>query len=156
MIPEISSSIKTEHLELHEALHRAMAIGGETGQAARAVAAVLAPHFENEEAYAMPPLGVLASLARDEAVPDVDAVLKLTSQLRAALPDMLAEHGKIRGALESLVATAQSERHPDIAEFAKRLAQHAKTEEEILYPAALLIGRYSENEAIELGVIELS
>lgn len=144
MTLEIPSSIKTEHHELHEELHSAMSMGGKTGQAAREVAALLAPHFENEEAYAMPPLGALASLARDEVMPDIDAVLALTDRLRAALPTMLDEHRKIRAALENLAATAKAERHPDIAGFAQRLARHATNEEEILYPAALLVGRYLE------------
>ncbi len=117
MTLEIPSSIKTEHHKLHDELHGAMSMGGKTGQAAREVAALLAPHFEDEEAFAMPPLGVLASLARDEVTPDMDAVLVLTERLRAELPTMLDEHRKIRVALENLAATAKAENHPDVADF---------------------------------------
>lgn len=144
MTLEIPSSIKAEHHELHEELRSAMSIDGKTGQAARAVAALLAPHFENEEAYAMPPLGVLASLARDEVIPDIEAVLVMTDRLRTALPTMLEEHCKIHAALENLAAMAEAERHPDVADFAERLSMHATHEEEVLYPAALLVGRYLE------------
>jgi hypothetical protein len=140
----IPTSIKAEHDRLHQELHAAMAAGGQTGEAARRVAAVLAPHFEKEEAYAMPPLGLLAALANDEPMPHAEAVLGLTERLRSELPAMMAEHGEIRAALDALGAAACKENRPDIADFAERLSLHAIHEEEVLYPAALLVGRYLE------------
>lgn len=141
MALETPASITTEHHELHEALHKAMAAGNKTGQAARAVAAVMAPHFEKEEAYAMPPLGLLGPLSRGEAVPD-QSVLGLTERLKAEIPVMLEEHRKIHTALAELGEAATAENHPDIARFAERLALHARNEEEVLYPAALLVGEF--------------
>lgn len=144
MTLNIPSSIKAEHHELHEQLHKAISMGGRTGDAARSVAAVLAPHFEKEEEYAMPPLALLAPLARGEMTPDMESVAKLTDRLAAEFGTMLDEHRQIRAALENLAACAKSENHPDIVHFAERLALHATNEEEILYPAALLVGRYLE------------
>jgi hypothetical protein len=34
------------------------------------------------------------------------------------------------------------ENKPRVQHFAERLKQHAKTEEEVLYPAAILVGEY--------------
>src|SRR3546814_10342952 len=56
--------IKVEHEELHKELAKAIAAGGKTGEAARAVEAALEPHFEKEEIYAMPPLGLLGQIGR--------------------------------------------------------------------------------------------
>jgi hypothetical protein len=42
--------------------------GGKVGEAAKAVANVLHPHFEKEEEYALPPLGLLSCLAREAQI----------------------------------------------------------------------------------------
>jgi hypothetical protein len=66
----VPESIRAEHQHLHHELEAAIAAGGKTGAAAKAVADVLGPHFEDEEAYAMPPLGLLGPLARGEPIRD--------------------------------------------------------------------------------------
>lgn len=50
---------------------------------------------------------------------------------------MLAEHKQIVAALGDLVAAAKAEKKPKYAHFAERLISHARTGEEVLYPAAL-------------------
>ena len=56
---EIPESMRIEHGEIHAALERATGVPGRVGEAARALAAVLHPHFEREEEIALPPLGLL-------------------------------------------------------------------------------------------------
>ena len=140
--PAIPDFIKIEHEELHEELAKAIAAGGKTGDAAREVEAVLTPHFEKEEAYAMPPLGLLVPLSRGEIAPEMRSVLMMTDRLRADLPEMLKEHEGIHVALQRLAEAAKAENQLDAAAFAEHLAQHAEEEEQILYPAALLVGDY--------------
>jgi hemerythrin superfamily protein len=41
-----------------------------------------------------------------------------------------------------LINEARKARKPDYTQFAEKLTLHAKNEEEILYPAALLVGEY--------------
>ncbi|MEK1854492.1 MAG: hypothetical protein AAAC48_22195 [Phyllobacterium sp.] len=69
-------------------------------------------------------------------------VLALTDRLEAELPAMLAEHQQIVAALGDLMFAAKAEKKPKYAHFAERPISHARTEEEVLYPAALLVGRY--------------
>jgi hypothetical protein len=140
----IPTSITAEHQHLHEELRKALSAGGVVAEAVRRVAEVLGPHFKKEESYAMPPLGLLAAIAREEPTPQVEVIVGLTERLRAELPTMLDEHQKIRSALDGLATAAINEKRPDIAAFAERLALHAINEEEVLYPAALLVGRYLE------------
>jgi len=45
-------------------------------------------------------------------------------------------------ALEKLVAAARQEGKPEYALFADKLMLHAQNEEEVLYPAAILVGEY--------------
>jgi hypothetical protein len=64
----------------------------------------------------------------------------MTDALRKEMPRMLEEHKRSRAATEKLLAVARGEKAPAQAQFAERLAAHAQTEEEILYPAAILVG----------------
>jgi hypothetical protein len=138
----IPKPLKTEHAELHADLVDATRAGGRVGEAAKEVAKRLHPHFVREEQFAMPPLGLLAALAKGAVAAGMADVLALTDRLEAELPAMLAEHKDIVAALGDLVAAAKAENKPKHASFAEKLMLHARTEEEVLYPAALLVGRY--------------
>jgi hypothetical protein len=62
----IPESLEAEHEELHQHLYKGIKMGGQVGEAAKAVADILHPHFEKEEEYALPPLGLLSSLVSEE------------------------------------------------------------------------------------------
>lgn len=68
--------------------------------------------------------------------------LKMTEKLEAEMPQMLAEHKDIVVALQRLIEAAKSESLLEYVRFAEKLMAHARTEEEVSYPTALLIGRY--------------
>jgi hypothetical protein len=138
----IPEPLKLEHSELHEELAQATKAGGQVGEAAKAVARVLHGHFVDEEAFALPPLGVLAQMARGEIVADARQVVALTERLKSELPRMLSEHDAIVAAVQALIAAAQAESRPEFVRFAEKLMLHARTEEEVLYPAAILVGEH--------------
>ena len=95
-----------------------------------------------EEAYALPPLGVLVLLAKGEVRPEMAEVVAMTDKLRSELPNMLAEHARIVEALRSLGDAAERENNRQVAQFAEKLKLHAQTEEQVLYPAAIVLGDY--------------
>lgn len=138
-VPEVLS---IEHDHLHKQLAAAINAGGETGAAAEHVKGVMKPHFLREEEIAMPPLALLEPLSRGEYTSEMDRVLKLTDQLEHELSEMLSEHQQIKDALKDLAQAARSEGHAEHAQFAEKLILHAKHEEQILYPAAILVGKY--------------
>jgi hypothetical protein len=135
-------SIASEHRELHEVLAGATAEHGEMAAAAAELEATLAPHFEREEEIASPPLGLLPTLARADTSAAMRSVLPLTDALESELPQMLREHEAIRTATAKFRATADRLGKEDYVRFADSLAAHARQEEEVLYPAAILVGRY--------------
>ena len=137
---EIPESMRVEHGEIHAALERATTVPGRVGEAARALAKVLHPHFQREEQIALPPLALLAPLARGEFNEAMLEVLPMTDSLRAELPRMLEEHVAIRAATTRLGEVAKAERNAPVAKLAEQLAVHAKGEEEMFYPAAILVG----------------
>jgi hypothetical protein len=138
----IPNPLKLEHEELHAELVTATKAGGRVGEAANAVAKVLHEHFVKEEEFALPPLGLLAALARDKLDEDAKSVLSMTDRLKSELSEMLEEHKAIVAELENLMAAAEAEKKPEHARFAEKLMLHAQTEEEVLYPAAILVGEY--------------
>ena len=139
---KIPQSLKAEHEELHAELAKATQEGSKIGEAAKAVAKVLHPHFVKEEEYALPPLGLLPRLATGEITPEMEDVLTMTDRLKAELPQMLAEHQAIVARLRDLADVAKAEEKMVYVHFTEKLILHAQTEEEVLYPAAILIGEY--------------
>ncbi len=139
---EIPRALEVEHEELHGMLRKATKEPGKLGEAAEAVAKLMHPHFLKEEEYALPPLGLLRSLSEGKITPEMREVLVLTDKLKANLGQMLAEHKLIVAALEELSAAAVSAGKLEYVAFSKALMLHAQTEEEVAYPAAILIGEY--------------
>jgi len=136
----IPASVQAEHGAIHSALENAIRRPGRVGTAARALADVLHPHFVREEQIALPPLGLLAPLAAGERPAQMAAALEMTDSLRRELPGMLQEHTRIRAAVEALRAAARADLDSAAEQLAEQLALHAQTEEEVLYPAAILVG----------------
>lgn len=136
----IPQSLQAEHHEIHEALAAATRAPGRVGAAAKELAAVLDPHFERENQIALPPLGLLAPLAAGQTPAGLQEALAMTVALRKELPRMLEEHKRIKAATEQLRIAAREEKASAPEQLAETLAAHAQTEEEVLYPAAILVG----------------
>lgn len=139
---QIPKSVKTEHEEIHSMLVEATKAPGRVGAAAKELAGVLHPHFVREEQIALPPLGLLAPLVAGKNLPEnvASEALSMTDALQSELPKMLEEHKAIRAAVEKLHLAARAEHATKYEQLAEQLALHAQTEEEVLYPAAIIVG----------------
>ncbi|HYK41013.1 MAG TPA: hemerythrin domain-containing protein [Thermoanaerobaculia bacterium] len=135
-------SLRFEHDELHDQLEKATRAGGATGDAARHVLEVVGPHVQLEEAFAIPPLTLLPALASGVVPDDVAEILEKSARLKEELPGMLADHQRIVAALKRLMQAAMEEKQAGFADFARKLILHAQMEEEVLYPAAIVVGDY--------------
>lgn len=133
-------SIKLEHEAIHQELSGLLKGGGSIGTAAKAVAEALHKHFEAEEQFAMPQLGALVAVSQNQTIEERAEVIRLSSELRRHLPEMLAEHKIIKQRVRALRDAAVAEKRADAIAFADKLALHAQNEEEVLYPAGLMVG----------------
>ncbi len=138
----IPTPLQQEHEALHDELRRATQAGGEVGEAAKTLAQLMHPHFVKEDEIALPPLGLLGALSRGEFNAEMSDVLAMTDRLEAELPTMLEEHKSIVAALQRVQQAAERAGRSDVVAFAQQLVQHARTEEAVMYPAALLVGRH--------------
>jgi hypothetical protein len=136
----VPASIHAEHEHIHTALVALTKTDGAVGTAATELAEALHPHFVREEEIALPPLGLLAPLAAGKTPAGMDEAAVMSETLKREMPRMLEEHKVIRTATANLMRVGKQEGHAGAQEFATALAAHATTEEEILYPAAILVG----------------
>lgn len=129
-----------EHLILQGQLAAAADQAGPIGDAAQRLAEVLEPHLQWEEAIVQPLLSMLRPLAEGHAPAGARALIPLADSLAARLPAVAAEHQRIIAAATQLEEVAWDQGDPRWAAIAGRLRDHAAMEEQVLYPAALLVG----------------
>lgn len=151
MLLAMPDSLRAEHEDLRADLELAIRMGGRIGEAARALESLLRPHFRKEDNNVLLALGLLQSVAQGKIAPAMREVVVMADRLKTELPEMLAEHGEIRRALERLGQEATKEGRPQIAYFAAKLLHHARMEEEVLYPAAIVLGEYLRSRLSPAG-----
>jgi hypothetical protein len=145
-LPEGSERISTPELLQHEHgvlmkdLQPLLQAPEPMGQAARDLAAVLAPHLAEEERFALPPLSLLRPLAEGADPAQLREVLPLTDALKQELPRFLQAHAQILEAATRLQTAARAAGNQEAVAYAQHLLHHARMEEEVLYPAAILVG----------------
>jgi capsid portal protein len=129
-------------VELRELLIAAAREPGAIGEAAKRAERLFAEHARKEEKLVFPLLAMLPNVAMGKPHAQQGEALDLSRQLEDALPDLMAEHEVIAGALEALVAAARQADRADLGELAARILGHAHLEESVLYPAALVLAKY--------------
>ena len=151
-----STVVAPEPLELQrraiaEKLCGAAMNPGRLGEAARAVEHSLQLLASREEEGALSPLGLLAALASGEFSTDMAAVVPVSDALRRKLPGEIARHVAISNALNSLAKTAVDTGRFEYLELVDEIRTQARLEQEILYPAAILVGDYVRMKLNELS-----
>jgi len=137
----IPEAMELEHEELHAELRKAIRLPGKVGKAAKQVAEILHPHFDKENELALPVIGLARELGEGKTSADYPKAVELCGKFRAEYDKMLQEHVEIVKAVYELERAAKKARKPSVIDFAKKLRIHAKTEEELTYPAVLMAGK---------------
>ena len=140
---QVPVSLKSGHEAIHAALKRASAEPGALGETARSIARIMSGHIMREEKFALRPLGLLKALSRGETPAELAEVAKLAQAFRLELPQMIDEHRQIAEALHLLASNAEAAGKPEYVALAEDMLMHAHIEEDVLYPAAMLIGKYA-------------
>jgi hypothetical protein len=141
----VPMSLVQEHALFITELNAAASLPGQTGAAARRVLTRVTPHFRDEQRRVHPLLYVLPMLAAHQAEPWMADLVPIAERLHGDLDDIRRAHLSIDAALDDLYAAAWREHHQDYAFLAMRIRRHEQLEEEINYPAALIVG-----EALQL------
>lgn len=99
-------------------------------------------HFNKEEQYGLPPLGLLLNLSEGKWELDEDAIIKMTDALNSHIAELKEEHENISKNILGLKAIAEKENNLDLKRFINDLEIHMELEDQVLYPASNLIGNY--------------
>lgn len=140
--PDVPSSIKKEHEYLLDQIHKITLFQDSAGLAAIKLNDLMQHHFKEEEDFVLPPLGLLSLLASGKLPEQSNDIILLTDQLATQLTHLSLEHQFIKAYMAELKQADSYGSHPEIIEFEKELHKHANTEEEVFFPAAILIGEY--------------
>jgi iron-sulfur cluster repair protein YtfE (RIC family) len=135
------SSLVSEHEGLLETLEYAKSRRGPVGETAGALQAALSIHMDREESV----LAVLASLedlAAGHWPGNPEVLLEKADVVERDLKRMHKEHDLIATLLVQLRHAAEEEHEEEVERFCDDLSRHAAIEEQVLYPAALIVGRY--------------
>ena len=140
--PVVPSSIKAEHEYLLEKIQKITLFQDSTGRAAVKLGDLMQHHFKEEEDFVLPQLGLLPLLADGKLPGQSKEVIQICEQLKSQLTHLNVEHQLIKAFMDELMQAAAVDNHPEIIELEKELQKHAKTEEEVFFPAAILVGEY--------------
>ena len=92
----------------------------------------------------MPVLGSLTELASGYKIANLKEIADSQGELLHEYKKMFEEHYEIAAFIERAEAEAKRENHEEVAEILEALGHHARVEEEVLYPAALLAGKLAK------------
>jgi hypothetical protein len=136
---KVPESLRLRHEAFIAEFTRATKDPGKVGDAARAIEKLAVAHFaKGKEVFK--PLGLLPLLAEGQAPPDRTKAREIAESLRENLPQIRREHRDLIAGLKKLEEAAKEDAKPEYAAFAERLILHIREEEEVLYPAVLLVG----------------
>lgn len=138
--PRSPVSILLGHRRLERELAGTLEAGGLVGLVAQNTAKALRVHFREEEELLFPLISYIAALPGGAAIPEHEEMQILTGRLEAAMPGLLEDHRTIRESFEDLADAVRGADGGRLADFTEMFSVHAFTEEQIHFPAALLVG----------------
>jgi hypothetical protein len=139
---KIPQALLKDHEEMEAEIDKAINEGGQVGMAAVNLKEIKKAHTEREEKFALPPLGLLQAITTGMLVDEMAQASIMADDLREEMPQMLIDHRNIYAALDKLDEAAKQEGKKEYVEFVERMRLHLQEEEQVYYPAALLIGDY--------------
>lgn len=139
---ELPESLQLSRVELSAALQEAVRFGGKTGLAAELLVQIQEPRLQKEDRSVLQTLGVLAPLAADEIDPAMLERFPDIESLETNGSELDREHSAIVEAAAKLLKAAQAEGADGVTDFAERLLLRARMDQEVFYPAAILIRDY--------------
>ncbi len=136
-----------EHRAIERHLEDISREHGRVGSAAKRVLAIIVPHQRREEEFVLPLLG----LCPRRVSPDMAWAVAMSNRVKAERSAYYNEHSKIIVALDDLTTAARQWQDERLVTFCRSVAGHAVNDNEVVIPAAILVGVYV---ARELGIKE--
>lgn len=146
-LPQMPQSLQHGHENLCTEIQELIEYGGRIGEKATILNKTMRPHFLKEERFALPPLGLLIALSEGNWEIDAQEAIEMADTLREKFHELANDHKNILKILDELNMAAEEENHFHAKMFVRNLIVHTELEDQVLYPATLLIGNYLKNKS---------
>ena len=140
MKPNVPGSVKEEYENLYNSLKNAAIVPGHVGEAAKDAFRLVQPHYEKDHEFALPPLRYLTTIADEKLTGEIEKIHNMSGRLKRQLPQMRVELDGITRALEKLASVALKEDKREYHTLSRNFIRFIESEDQILYPATVLIG----------------
>lgn len=140
MKPKVPASVGDEYESLYQSLKDAVNVPGNIGLAAKDAFRLVQSHYNKDHEYALPPLRYLQNIAGENLTAEIEKISNMTARLKRELPHMMRETEDITRALERLADVALREDKREYHGLARDFIRFMQREDQVLYPAAILIG----------------
>jgi hypothetical protein len=139
---QIPQSIRHQHEQIISRLAVFAKDKGPVGTAASKALAFLKDHYAQEEAFVLPPLGLLSRIAKGEISKDMEPAIAMADRTRAALPEFQKDHAQITSLMNELVEVGKSTGNDELLTLATRIASQSLNDMEVVQPTTIIIGNY--------------
>jgi hypothetical protein len=139
---QVPQSIRHQHEQIISRLAGFANDSGPVGVAASKALLVLKNHYAKEEAFVLPPLGLLPRLAKGEVSKDMEAAIAMAERVRAALAELHDDHIQITSLMNELVEAGKSAGNGELVRLATRIANQSLNDIEVTHPTTIVIGEF--------------
>lgn len=140
MKPKVPASVGEEYESMYKSLKDAINVPGNVGLMAKDAFRLFQPHYNKDYEYALPPLKFLPTIAGENLTGEIEKISNMTARLKRELPHLRQETENITRALEKLADVALREDKLEYHRLARGFIRFLQREDQVLYPAAILIG----------------
>ena len=138
----IPQSIRLQHDQIVSRLSSYSKHENPVGATASKASAAVNAHYAKEEAFVLPPLGLLPRIANGDISMDMEPAIAMASRTRAAMPELQDEHIRITSLMNELIEAGTKTHDDELVRLATRVAAQSLNHIEVLMPTTIMIGDY--------------
>lgn len=142
MKPKTPKSISSGHENLCSELSTIMNLYPNSANKLQPLSKVMLNHFQKEEKYALPPLGLVLALSQGNWQLDENIAVDMSRTLNLKFEELRNDHEKIADIIKNLKNSLEYESIYEFKRFITSLEVHMDLEDQVLYPTAILIANY--------------
>lgn len=139
---QVPQSIRHQHEQIVSRLAAFAKEKGRVGAAASKALVFLKDHYAKEQAFVLPPLGLLSRIAKGEVSKDMEPAIAMADRARAALSDFQKDHAQITSLMNELIEAGENSRNEELVQLATWIASQSLNDMEVVQPTVIIIGNY--------------
>ena len=119
---QVPQSIRVQHDQIMTRLATFAKHQDPVGATASKALAVLKAHYAKEEAFVLPPLGLLPRIAKGEFSKDMEPAIAMADRTRAASSEFQKDHIEITSLMNDLIEAGTKTHNDELVRLATRVA----------------------------------